>query len=160
MTAHMTLSFVRATVQRAEHEGASSVELSIKDLNELLPLIESGMNKERSERRMKHAGWVSPMSLRNLRSNGESGIKLRRFKTAAFNTEVFFCDTLGEKIAEAVEGIKVEEENKRIDEKAQAIYAQWADQPGYQPWMRRGKSEMQQEARRLAREALGLEVQP
>lgn len=41
-----------------------------------------------------------------------------------------------------------------IDAGAKAIYALWANKPGYVPWVPNGNSTMQDEARRLARVAI------
>ncbi|MDH0639075.1 hypothetical protein N5D52_19245 [Pseudomonas sp. GD03860] len=103
MNLEMTLSFVRAEVQRAEHHGNTSVELNLKDMLELLPLIESGMHKNRAERPMKRAGWTTPAGMRAMMSGGKSkrAIRMFRFKTPEHNLELFFCDNVAEKIAES-----------------------------------------------------------
>lgn len=93
-----TLSHIRASVQRADLEGVRSLSLSIQDLKELLPYMESGIYKAQVEKRMKPAGWVDPESLQHLRGGGGNSIKLRRRKSLRCNTEVYFCDALGEKV--------------------------------------------------------------
>lgn len=159
MTDMQTLSFVRAEVQRAEHEGARKVTLNIKDLQELLPHVEAGMSRARTEGAMKHAGWINPMALHGIRSGAENNAKLRRFKTAAFNTEVFFRDSIREKINESIESVKAEELDKRIEIRAQEIYSQWAHLPDYVPWRKRAKFPRQEQARQMAREEIGKAMQ-
>lgn len=154
MSDMQTLSFVRAEVQRAQHEGARKVELNIKDLLELLPHVEAGMNRERTEKRMKHAGWVSPNGMHGIRSGAENATRLRRYKTPTHNMEVFFCDKIPEKIAESVMAIAADELAKKIEVRAQEIYCGWADLPGFTPWVRRGNSIRQQQARQMAREEI------
>lgn len=98
------LAYVRALVHRAQNEGARRIELSVKDLSDLLPHAEAGLHRERAEMPMKPAGWVSPGALRRLNSKrkGDRAIKMLRFKTDEFNTEVFFCDNLRDKEQEAI----------------------------------------------------------
>ena len=105
MSIEMTISFVRAAVQRAEHQGFVNVELSVKDLMELLPLFESGLHRQRAEKPMKRAGWASPLSLRNLLGGlrGKRSTRISRFKTVTHNVEVFFCDSLKDKQIESAE---------------------------------------------------------
>jgi len=120
MSIEMTLSFVRAAVQRAEHQGQVSAELNVKDMLEILPLIERGLHHERADRPMKRAGWASPLSLRNLLGGlrGKRSTRISRFKTDTHNVEVFFCDSLKEKQIESAELVlakakKIEEEKDR-----------------------------------------------
>lgn len=97
-----TLSIVRAQVQRAQREQASSVTLNLQDILELLPFIEAGMHRTRMESPMKFAGWANPRDIQSLpsRKAGDRAIKLRAFRTDAFNTELFFCGSLKEKVRE------------------------------------------------------------
>lgn len=120
MSLDMTLSFVRAAIQRAEHHGHANVELNVKDMLELLPLIESGLHKERSERPMKRAGWVSPASMQEMlgTKNGKRSTRLLRFKNEHHNLEIFFCDKLGEKVAESVALVAAKEAEKQQREVA------------------------------------------
>ncbi|KPM67590.1 hypothetical protein HB13667_05975 [Pseudomonas putida] len=120
MSIEMTLSFVRAAVQRAEHHGNTNVELNVKDMLELLPLIESGLHKQRAERQMKRAGWASPSSMQAMlgSKNGKRSVRLLRAKNAYHNLEIFFCDKLGEKVAESVVLVAAEEAEKQRREVA------------------------------------------
>jgi len=97
-----TLSVVRAQVQRAQREKATSVTLNLNDILELLPSIEAGMHRSRMENPMKFAGWANPRDIQSLpnRRPGDRAIKLRAFRTDAFNTELFFSGSLKEKIRE------------------------------------------------------------
>lgn len=97
-----TLSIVRAQVQRAQREKASSVTLNLHDVLELLPSIEAGMHRSRMESPMKFAGWANPRDIQSLssRKTGDRAIKLRAFRTDAFNTELFFSGSLREKVRE------------------------------------------------------------
>lgn len=105
MSIEMTLSFVRAAVQRAEHQGDKTVELNVMDMLELLPKVESNLHHERAEKPMKRIGWVSPGSVIGMFSakRGKRGARLLRFKTPENNMEVFYCDNLGEKVKESEE---------------------------------------------------------
>lgn len=93
---NMTAIHVRAAVQRAESEGARSVELNIKDMLELLPYIESGLAKERAEGRMKPAGWISPHDLKNMRREKGNHIRVSRRKSPERCMQVFHRDDLSE----------------------------------------------------------------
>ncbi|WP_085618874.1 MULTISPECIES: hypothetical protein [unclassified Pseudomonas] len=114
-----TLSYVRALVHRAQNEGARRIELSLKDLEELLPHAEAGLRRERVATPMKTAGWVSPGALRRLngKRKGDRAIKLLRFKTDEFNTEVFFCDNLREKEQEGIAAGQAREAAKAAQER-------------------------------------------
>lgn len=103
MSIEMTLAFVRASVQRAEHQGDKTVELNVMDMLELLPKVESNLHHERAEKPMKRIGWVSPGSVIGMFSakRGKRGARLLRFKTPENNMEVFYCDNLGEKARES-----------------------------------------------------------
>ena len=103
MSIEMTLAFVRAAVQRAEHQGDKTVELNVLDMLELLPRVESYNHKERADKPMKRLGWVSPGSVKGMFSGkkGKRGARLLRFKTPENNMEVFYCDKLSEKIEES-----------------------------------------------------------
>lgn len=103
MSIEMTLAFVRAAVQRAEHQGDKTVELNVMDMLELLPKMESNLHHERADRKMKRLGWVSPGSVLGMfgAKRGRRGARLLRFKTPENNMEVFFCDKLSEKIKES-----------------------------------------------------------
>ena len=101
MSIEMTLAFVRAEVQRAEHHGNTSVEINTRDMLELLPLIESGLHKTRSERPMKRAGWTNPAGMQAMLGAKKRGVRMLRFKTDEFNLELFFCDTLRDKVEES-----------------------------------------------------------
>lgn len=116
MSVEMTLSFVRAAVQRAEHHGNTSVELNVKDMLELLPLIESGLHKQRADRQMKRAGWTSPAGMRAMlgAQKGKRGVRMLRFKTEECNMELFFCDNLREKIAESEALVAAKEAAKEV----------------------------------------------
>lgn len=98
-----TLSFVRALVQRAQNEGARRVELNVKDLAELLPFVESGMHKALAAQPLKTAGWAAPRDLQSLSSRGpgDRAIRMRRFKSDAYNTELYYKDDLGTKVRES-----------------------------------------------------------
>lgn len=117
MSIEMTLSFVRAAVQRAEHHGNKTVELNVLDMLELLPKVESSIHHERADKPMKRAGWVSPGAMRSMTGSkkGRRGIRLMRFKTAEFNTEVFFCDNLREKYEESVLAMAAKEAEKEAE---------------------------------------------
>lgn len=97
-----TLSVVRAQVQRAQREKATSVILNLNDILELLPSIEAGIHRSRMESPMKFAGWANPRDIQSLSSRkaGDRAIKLRAFRTDAFNTELFFSGSLREKVRE------------------------------------------------------------
>lgn len=125
MSIEMTLSFVRAAVQRAQHQGDKTVELNVLDLLELLPRVESYIHKERSEKPMKRLGWVSPGSVQGMFAGkkGKRGARLLRFKTPENNMEVFYCDKLSEKVreseelvAKAAEEAKAKAEAKEVEE--------------------------------------------
>lgn len=116
MSVEMTLSFVRAAVQRAEHHGNTNVEINVKDMLELLPLIESGLHKQRADRQMKRAGWTSPAGMRAMlgAQKGKRGVRMLRFKTEECNMELFFCDNLREKIAESEALVAAKEAAKEV----------------------------------------------
>lgn len=103
MSIEMTLSFVRAAVQRAEHHGHKTVELNVLDMLELLPRMESNLHHERADRKMKRAGWASPKSMKLMlgQKKGKRSIRMLRNKDPEHNMEIFFCDKLSEKIAES-----------------------------------------------------------
>lgn len=105
MSIEMTLSFVRAAVQRAEHQGHVNVELNVKDMLEILPLMERGLHHQRADKPMKRAGWASPESMRDLLGGkrGKRSMRIIRHKTETHNLEVFFCDSIKEKQIESAE---------------------------------------------------------
>lgn len=120
MSIEMTIAFVRAETQRAEHHGQKNVQLNVKDVLEILAKVESNVHHERAAKPMKRAGWVSPGAMRAMcgSKKGKRGIRLMRFKTEEFNTEVFFCDNLREKFEESVAAMAAKEAAKAAEQKA------------------------------------------
>lgn len=123
MSIEMTLSFVRAAVQRAENHGDKTVELNVLDLLELLPRVESYIHKERAEKPMKRLGWVSPGSVMGMFSGkkGKRGARLLRFKTPENNMEVFYCDKLSDKVKESEELVAKAAEETRSKAEAMEV---------------------------------------
>lgn len=103
MSIEMTLAFVRAEVQRAEHHGKTTAEINIKDMHEILAKVESNIHHERAGGPMKRLGWVSPYDVHAMCSGpkGKRGLRMLRFKTPVNCMEVFYCDNLKEKMAES-----------------------------------------------------------
>jgi hypothetical protein len=118
MSIEMTLSFVRAAVQRAEHHGNKTVELSVMDMLELLPRMESNLHHERADRKMKRAGWASPNSMKLMlgQKKGKRSIRMLRNKDPKHNLELFFCDKLSEKIADSEALVAKDESEARQKE--------------------------------------------
>lgn len=96
-----TLSFLLAAMQRAENEGARSLDVNIKDLRELLPFVEAGMHRAKLEKPMKHLGWMKPGSVAALCNGNKRATRVSRRRDDEFNMEVFFCDSIREKQKEA-----------------------------------------------------------
>lgn len=97
----MTASYVRAMVQRAADQGHTEVLLNIKDMQELLPYIDSGVARERLEGRMRPAGWANPTELRTLNSERRKPIRLSGRKTAERCMQVYRCDEFHDMEAES-----------------------------------------------------------
>ena len=55
--------------------------------------------------------------------------------------------------------IVAKRERKLVEAVAKAVYEQWADRPGYVPWVPGGNSHKQDDARRIARDALAFGVE-
>lgn len=96
-----TLCFLLAAIQRAENEGARSLDVNIKDLREILPFAESAMHAEKVEKKMRHLGWMKPGSVASLCSGHKRYTRVSRRKDDEFNMEVFFCDSISDKQKEA-----------------------------------------------------------
>lgn len=100
---NQTLAFLLASIQRAENEGARSLDVSIKDLRELMPFVEAGMHTAKIERPMKHLGWMRPGSVAALCSGSKRFTRVSRKKDAEFNVEVFYADCIRDKQRESDE---------------------------------------------------------
>lgn len=103
MSLSRNLSYLMADWQRALNLGHKTMEVSVADIGELLPIAESGISKVLAERQVKHAGWVRPSDLRSLRESGAYSIRIKRRRSAHANMEVFFCDKIYEKEQESIE---------------------------------------------------------
>lgn len=98
---NQTFCFLLASMQRAENEGARTLNVSIADLKELLPFVESGMARERLQQPMKHLGWMRPGGVSALCGAGKRFARVSRRRDDEFNMEVFFCDSIRDKQKEA-----------------------------------------------------------
>lgn len=98
---NQTLCFLLAAIQRAENEGARSLDVNIKDLREIMPFAESAMHAEKVEKKMRHLGWMKPGSVSALCNGAKRYTRISRRKDDEFNMEVFFCDSIREKQMEA-----------------------------------------------------------
>jgi len=92
-----TISYLNADLARAKQQGARVMEVSLADMAELLAAAESGFAMLRSERPMKHAGWMKPGSISMMRSGRKRYSTISRRRSDEFNTELFFADNLQEK---------------------------------------------------------------
>lgn len=112
---NQTLVYVRAAMQRAEHEGARTVEVQIKDLKELLPAIEAQLHRERVTLPMKPGGWVRPAALIAMtgQNRGKKKDTISRYKSEEFNLQVFVCDDIHEKHRESLRLMAAKEDSER-----------------------------------------------
>lgn len=67
-----TISYLRADMDRANNQGARTLEISLLDLREILSLAESAEMHAQTKNATKHAGWIKPGSLSRLRSGGKN----------------------------------------------------------------------------------------
>lgn len=110
MTLSRNLSYLMADWQRAVNHGHKTMEVSVADIGELLPVAEAGVAKVMAERPVKHAGWIRPSDLRNLREKGFHSVRIKRRRSARSNMEIFFCDKIFEKEQESLELQRLEAE--------------------------------------------------
>lgn len=92
-----TISYLRADMDRANNQGARTLEISLLDLREILSLAESAEMHAQTKNATKHAGWIKPGSLSMLRSGGKNFTRISRRRSDEFNTEIFFAADLREK---------------------------------------------------------------
>lgn len=116
-------AFLMADIQRAQAAGFRTMEVSLSDLTELMPLAESGAAKAKAAQPMKHAGWIRPGDLRNLRANGAHSVRIKRKSSPRSNMEVFFCGNIKEKELESLELVRLALEEEAT---AQALKAEKA----------------------------------
>lgn len=91
-----TLSYLRADLCRAESQGARTLDVNALDLAEVLALAEKALAYDLANKATTHAGWVNPHALSDLLSGRINGISLRRRRSDAHNTQVFFTGNLRE----------------------------------------------------------------
>lgn len=97
-----TLGWLQADVHRAEHEGASSLSVNLKDLKEVLNELQSLRHKAQAGFVGKSIGYVNGEHARLLLSGESRTIKIRRKLGGYFDSEVFFVDLAPKKMVDVV----------------------------------------------------------
>lgn len=89
-----TLSFLRAHIHRAQQDGASSMVVDLRDLEEIVRAAEAHTVRDQGQQAKKSAGWVRPGSLQGMRSGLITTTKIRRHRTEDHCVELFFAGNL------------------------------------------------------------------
>jgi len=111
---NMTATYVRAAVQRAQHEGHKEVTLMVDDLLEILPLIDSTIAKNTLHGPMKRCGWISPHDLMRMRKEGGKNIRMSRRKNPECCMQVYFADEIADAMAESIRLVARRADNQRL----------------------------------------------
>ncbi len=92
----LEIAFINAEIDRAEQEGARSVNVNCKELREILRIATSNYGRAEIAAIGKVAGWVSAEDLRGIRCGRIRKIRMYAGKGEHFNVAVYFRAELKE----------------------------------------------------------------
>lgn len=91
-SAEETARWMLPEVQRAEGQGFDTVQLRVRDVQELLSYVEAVAHREKVEFRGKRLGYAQPQAMRDLMSCKRNSIDVLRYPSKTFPVEVYFVE--------------------------------------------------------------------
>lgn len=85
-----TIDYLRAQLHRAQNQGDKTVSIATLDLQELIQISQSIIDKANKEVMGQHAGWCRSAHLREMCSGKRFRMTVRRQKTDEFDTSLGF----------------------------------------------------------------------
>lgn len=87
-----TVRWLLPTLHRAIDLGQETMEVTTRDVKELLSYLEASANRERVEFAGKHLGYADPAMIRDLLTRNRASAPVLFKKSPRYSLEVFYLD--------------------------------------------------------------------